>query len=275
MVSAIETHDSGNSSREEGLGPMALLEVKGITKHFGGLVAVSDLEFNVYKGEILGLIGPNGAGKTTVFNLLSGVHKPTKGKVVFKGENITGLKPNKVASKGVVRTFQATNLFQEMTALENVLVAHHIRIRTGFCRALFSTPFARRDGKAIEQRGAEILESMGLEHAKDELAKNLPHGHQRALGISMALAADPELLLLDEPVTGMNPEETMTMMKMIKEIRDRGKTLLVVEHDMRAIMGMSDRIIVLNFGRKIAEGLPEEIRKNRDVLEAYLGSGEE
>jgi branched-chain amino acid transport system ATP-binding protein len=223
----------------------------------------------------LGLIGPNGAGKTTVFNLLSGIHKPTKGKVVFKGENITGLKPNKAASKGIVRTFQATNLFQEMTALENVLVAHHIHIRSGLYGVLFNTAFARRGEKEIQQRAIEILESMGLGSVKDESAKNLPHGHQRALGISMALAADPELLLLDEPVTGMNPEETMSMMKIIERIRDRGKTLLVVEHDMKAIMGISDRLIVLNFGKKIAEGLPEEIKKNRDVIEAYLGSGEE
>ena len=253
---------------------MALLEVSNLTKYFGGLAAVNDLSLEVSEGQILGFIGPNGAGKTTFFNLVSGVFSPTRGKVIFQGGDITGLKIHSIAAKGLVRTFQATTLFKESTVFDNVIIGHHLHSREGFWGSLFNTPSARRDKAEIEKKSLEILEFIGLLHLKNELAKNLPHGHQRALGVAMAMAAQPKLLLLDEPVTGMNPGETIEMMNMMRGIKARGITMIVVEHDMRAVMGLSDRIVVVSYGRKIAEGLPNEIRENKDVIEAYLGSEE-
>ena len=254
---------------------MALLEVNHLSKYFGGLAAVNDLSMEVKEGEILGFIGPNGAGKTTFFNLLSGVFSPTKGKIVFQGADITGLKPHSIAAKGLVRTFQATILFKDSTALENVVIGHHLHSKAGFWGSLFGTGWARRDKDKIEKSSLELLQLMGLADLKDELAKNLPHGHQRALGVAMALAAEPKLLLLDEPVTGMNPGETILMVNKLRGIRDRGVTMVVVEHDMKAVMGLSDRIVAVSYGKKIAEGLPHEIRENKDVIEAYLGAEEE
>lgn len=254
---------------------MALLVVDHLTKYFGGLAAVNDLSLEVKEGEILGFIGPNGAGKTTFFNLLSGVFPPTKGKIIFQGADITGLKPHTIAGKGLVRTFQATILFKDSTALENVVIGHHLHSRAGFWGSLFGTGGARQDKAKIEKKSLELLEIMGLAGLKDELAKNLPHGHQRALGVAMALAAEPKLLLLDEPVTGMNPGETTEMVERIRGIRGRGITVVIVEHDMKAVMGLSDRIVAVSYGRKIAEGLPQEIRENKDVIEAYLGAEEE
>ena len=250
---------------------MSLLEARNLCKHFGGLVAVDDLDFDIVRGEILGLIGPNGAGKTTVFNMISGVYLPTHGKVVFKGEDITHLKADRVAAKGIARTFQLTTIYSTFTVVQNMLMAHHLHSKVGFLGAFLNTPSARRKGQDIVQKSMEILTFMGLDALKNEVAKNLPHGHQKALGTAMALAVQPELLLLDEPVAGMNPEETLTMMNRIGQIRERGITVLLVEHDMRAVMGLCDRILVLNYGRKIAEGRPEGIRGNRDVIEAYLG----
>jgi len=251
---------------------MPLLEIRNVSKYFGGLEAVGNVDFDVDQGEIKGLIGPNGAGKTTLFNVISGVYHPTSGRVVFKGKDIAHLKPHAIAKMGLVRTFQATTLFNSFSVLKNVLAGYHLHSKVNFWGALFNTPATVKRERDIEKKAMEILEFMGLSKYKDELALNLPHGYQRALGISIALAAEPELLMLDEPVTGMNPEETMEMMGVINKIRDRAITVLLIEHDMRVVMDLCERITVLNFGKKLAEGPPEKIRKNKDVIEAYLGS---
>ncbi len=249
---------------------MALLETKDLTKHFGGLAAVRNLDIAVEAGEIVGLIGPNGAGKTTCFNLLSGFLPPTTGTIRFDGEDITGLKSHSIVQRGLVRTFQLTTLFQEITVLENVLLGLHLHSRKGPRQVLFS----RRAFPASEIAQAhEVLEFTGLAPQTAQLAKNLPHGHQRILGIAMALAAQPRLLLLDEPVTGMNLEESGRVMSLVKTIRDRGTTILLVEHNMKAVMGTCERIVVLNFGQKLTEGSPAEVRANPEVIEAYLGAG--
>jgi len=253
---------------------MELLDIRGLTKVFGGLTAVNELDLTVSQGEIVGLIGPNGAGKTTFFNLISGVLKPTRGKILYKGKNITGLKTDRIASLGIVRTFQATSVFPEMTVFANLVVAHHLQAKAGFMGAIFDSPAAREDNRDIEQKTMSILDYMGLVPFKDELAKNLPHGHLRLLGIALALAANPELLLLDEPITGMNPEEVNTVMGKIEGLWEKGITLVVVEHNMKALMKLGRRIVVMNFGRKIAEGTPEEIQHNKEVIEAYLGTEE-
>jgi len=254
---------------------MALLEVKGLIKHFGGLIAISNLDLVVEEGTILGVIGPNGAGKTTLYNLITGVFKPTGGRIVFNGEDITGLGTHRVAAKGLVRTFQATNLFHDMTALQNVLLAHHLFRESGDLAQFFATPGFQGDDRRVAKRAMEIIEYLGLGAHKDVLAKNLPHGNQKVLGIALAMAARPKLMLLDEPMTGMNETETTTVMNLIQRIRDEmGMTLVVVEHDMKVIMGLSEHIIVLNFGKKIAEGPPSEVSTNRDVIEAYLGTEE-
>jgi len=250
---------------------MALLEIKNLTKYFGGLAAVNEVNMEVNKEEILGLVGPNGAGKTTLFNLITGFFRPTRGKIIFEGEDIAGLKPNLIAERGIVRTFQASTLFKMRTVWENVLIGCHLQFRSGFLRVLINTPFARKEEQEIRQKALEIIESMGLSAVKNQYAAMLPHGYQRMLGVCLALAANPKLLLLDEPVTGLTPEETLAFMVQLKALRDKGITILLVEHNMRAVMGTCDRIVVLNYGKKIAQGSPEQIRENKEVIEAYLG----
>jgi branched-chain amino acid transport system ATP-binding protein len=251
-----------------------LLELKGVTKNFGKLQAVSSLDFRVEKGEIHSLIGPNGAGKTTVFNLITGTFPVTSGAIILDGEDITRLEPHEVAQRGVSRSFQQTFLFMQSTVLDNVLIGLHMRSRSGALHEFLHTPSARKADGSARQEALDIIDFMGLGALKGELAGNLPHGHQRALGVSIALACNPVVLLLDEPVTGMNPTETAEMVERIKGIRDRGVTVVLVEHDMKVVMGISDIITVLNYGKKIVDCLPHEVRQNKEVVEAYLGKEE-
>ena len=253
---------------------MALLELKNVAKNFAKLQAVSNLDFSVTKGEIHSLIGPNGAGKTTVFNLITGMFPLTSGQIVFNGEEITHLESHQIAQRGIARSFQQTFLFIHSTVLENVLIGFHMHCRAGAVKEFLHTASAKKTDQECKRQALEIIEFMGLGDLRNELAGNLPHGHQRALGVSIALACNPTLLLLDEPVTGMNPTETTEMVERIRKIRDRGITIVLVEHTMRVVMDVSDRITVLNYGRKIAEGLHHEIRQNEEVIEAYLGKEE-
>lgn len=250
---------------------MSLLEVEGLTKQFGGLTAVNDVSFVVEEGQICSVIGPNGAGKSTLFKLISSFLVPTAGRVKFDGAQVSGLKPHLAARMGVVRTFQETTVFKEMTALENVIVAHQLGLNAGPAGIFVGSRAARDDSARSRESAAEILDYLGLGHVKDEKAVNLPHGYLRALGIAIAMAARPRLLLLDEPFAGMNPDETDRAMAMVEGIRKRGITVVLVEHDMRAVMKISDWIVVISFGLKIAEGKPEAIRADEAVIAAYLG----
>lgn len=248
---------------------MALLEVRRITKRFGGLVALNNVSFTVEPGEFRGLIGPNGAGKSVLFKTISGFYGPTQGEVVYEGKNIAGLKASDIAKRGLIRTFQETTLFQELTVYENILAGCHLHTRSNLLAALLRTD--REKQKKAAERVLSILEFMRIIDRKDQLALNLPLGSQRILAVAVALAAEPKLLLLDEPFAGMNREETVQMMKMVKKVQESGVTIILVEHDMKAVMGLCRKLTVLNFGNLLAEGSPEEIRSNNEVIKAYLG----
>ncbi|MBI3162210.1 MAG: ABC transporter ATP-binding protein [Anaerolineales bacterium] len=253
---------------------MTLLNTTNVVKRFGGLVAVNKMTFSVDEGRIVSIIGPNGAGKTTFFNSLTGIYKPEEGQITFKGQSLIGLRPDQVAATGIARTFQNIRLFGSMTVIENILVGMHIQLKQGGLDTIFRTRKFNQEENDAEQRAKDLMEYVGLKNVGNELARNLPYGGQRRIEIARALAANPTLLLLDEPTAGMNPNESEDAIKLFRRIRDdKGITILMIEHDMRVVMGISEHISVMDYGEKIAEGSPAEIRSNQRVIEAYLGRG--
>jgi len=251
-----------------------LLVAERVRKEFGGLVATNDIDFAIPRGSIVALIGPNGAGKTTFFNMLTGVYTPTSGRILFDGEEIAGKPPHAIVERGIGRTFQNIRLFQQMTAMENVLVGMHSRLSAGIVGSILGLPRVKREESGANERARELLVYCGLPKRHEHLAGSLPYGDQRRLEVARALATDPKLLLLDEPTAGMNPQETADFTSFVRRIRDeKDLTVLLIEHDMKVVMGVSERITVLEYGEKLAEGTPAEIRANERVIEAYLGRG--